>query len=61
MFGVEAGQQDAGRVAILDVGGRDEQAVPVNQEMSLPPVDVLLRSASTCRVRRSLGAFTFWE
>jgi len=41
VFGVEAGEQDAGRIAVLDVGGGDEQvdeqAVLVNQEMPLPP------------------------
>lgn len=40
MFGMKAGQQDAGRVAVLDVGGGDEQvdeqAVLVNNEVPLP-------------------------
>jgi hypothetical protein len=61
VFGVEAGEQDAGRVAVLDVGGRheqiDEKAVLVNQEMPLPPVDVFVRVVSSRCVRHGLRAF----
>ncbi|WTV96953.1 hypothetical protein OG235_08195 [Streptomyces sp. NBC_00024] len=47
MFGMEAREQDAGRVAVLDVGGGDEQveeqAVLVNDVMPLMLVYMLVR------------------
>lgn len=50
---MEAGEQDADCLAVLDVGGRDElvdeQAVLVNQEMSLRPIDVLVRVIAASR------------
>lgn len=63
---MEAGEKDAGRVAVLNVGGRDEQAdeqaVLVNKEMPLPAVYVLVRVVSARRVRHTVSApLTDWE
>jgi hypothetical protein len=65
VFCVEAGEQDAGGVAVLDVGGGDEQvdeqAVLVNQEMSLPAVDVLFASYPRVAFDTVSAPLTDWE
>ncbi|WRZ17216.1 hypothetical protein OHT59_01300 [Streptomyces sp. NBC_00243] len=61
VFGVEAGELNAGCVAVLRVGGSDEQidqqAVLVHQEISLPAVDVLVRVVSARRARHGHRTF----